>query len=81
VSKSRDRNRWNRAVAAIVSSHRRDADLGQQELAEKMGLSRNTLVRIESGRRAMTLPELMSFAEALKLSPTGLVDLIVRWRH
>jgi hypothetical protein len=44
-------------------------------------MSRNTLVRIESGQRPMTIPELMAFAKALKLSPTVLIDLIVRWHR
>jgi len=44
-------------------------------------MPRNTLVRIESGQRPMTIPELMAFAKALKLSPTVLIDLIVRWHR
>jgi DNA-binding XRE family transcriptional regulator len=74
-------DRWNKAVAAVVSASRRDADISQEILAEKMELSRNTLVRIESGKRPMTIPELMRFAKVLKLSPTVLIDLIVRWHR
>jgi len=79
--KNRNDDRWNKAVAAVVSASRRDADLGQQEVADNIGMSRNTLVRIESGQRPMTVPELMAFAKALKLSPNVLVDLIVRWHR
>jgi ribosome-binding protein aMBF1 (putative translation factor) len=74
-------DRWNKAVAAVVSASRRDADMSQQQLADKMELSRNTLVRIESGRRAMTIPELMRLTKVLKLSPAVLIDLIVRWHR
>jgi DNA-binding XRE family transcriptional regulator len=73
--------RCYKAVAAVVSASRRDADLGQQAVADSIGMSRNTLVRIESGQLPMTIPELMAFAKALKLSPTVLMDLIVRWHR
>jgi ribosome-binding protein aMBF1 (putative translation factor) len=79
--KNRNDDRWNKAVAAVVSASRRDADLGQQDVADRIGMSRNTLVRVESGQRPMTIPELMAFAKALKLSPTVLIDLIVRWHR
>jgi transcriptional regulator with XRE-family HTH domain len=71
--------RWNRAVAAVVSATRRDADLTQQQLATSMGVHRNTIVRIEGGERSMTISEFMLFARVLKLSPTELFDRVVRW--
>jgi len=71
--------RWNRAVAAVVSATRRDADLTQQQLAASMGVHRNTIVRIEGADRAMTMAEFMLFARVLKLSPTELFDRVVRW--
>lgn len=71
--------RWNRAVAAVVSATRRDADLTQQQLAVSMGIHRNTIVRIEAGQRSMTLAEFMLFARVLKVPPTELFDRVVRW--
>lgn len=65
----------------MVAACRRDADLTQEDVAEKLGISRNTLVSIENGRREMTAPELLKFAKLVKLSPTVLVDHIVRWRR
>lgn len=72
---------WNKAVAAVVAACRRDADLTQDDVAVELGMSRNTLVSVENGRRAMTVPELMKFAKLVKLSPAVLIDRIVRWRR
>jgi DNA-binding XRE family transcriptional regulator len=77
----RNQNRWNRAVAAAAAAYRRDADMSQQQVAELIGCSRNTIVRIESGRRAMTVPELMEFAKAVKATPASIMDFIVRWHR
>jgi DNA-binding XRE family transcriptional regulator len=72
---------WNKAVAAVVAALRRDADLTQGDVATVLGISRNTLVSLENGRREMTVPELMKFAKLVKLSPAVIVDRIVRWRR
>jgi DNA-binding XRE family transcriptional regulator len=65
-------HRCNRAVAAVVLAARRDADLTQKQLADQMGIHRNTIVRIESGERSMTIAEFMLFARVLRISPTKL---------
>lgn len=71
--------RWNRAVAAVISATRRDADLTQQQLAASLRVHRNTIVRIEAGKRAMTVAEFMLFANELKVSPSELFDRVLRW--
>jgi len=76
-----DRDPWNKAVAAVVAASRRDEDLTQEEVAEKLGFSRNTLVAIENGSRPMTIPELMKFSKLVKLPPATLIDRIIKWRR
>jgi DNA-binding XRE family transcriptional regulator len=78
---SSNQDPWNDAVAAVVAALRRDADLTQDDVATVLGISRNTLVSLENGRREMTVPELMKFAKLVKLSPSVIVDRIVRWRR
>ena len=42
------RARWNRAVAAVVSGARDDADLKQEDVATALGVHRNLVGRIEA---------------------------------
>lgn len=78
---SSNQDPWNKAIAAVVVACRRDADLNQADVAERLGVSRNTLVSIENGRREMTVPELLKFAKLVKVSPGIMLDRIIRWRR
>ncbi len=44
----------------------------QQELADKMGLSRGSIANIETGRQRVLLTDVLDFAKKLKLNPQEL---------
>ena len=73
------RARWNRAVAAVVSGARDDADLKQEDVAAGLGVHRNLVGRIETSKREMTIADLAVFADLTGQSPTDLFELIVKW--
>ena len=73
------RARWNRAVAAVVSGARDDADLKQEDVAAALGVHRNLVGRIETSKREMTIADLAVFADLTGQSPADLFDLIVKW--
>lgn len=73
------RQRWNRAVARVVSGARIDADLSQEDVAQALGVHRNTMSRIETGQGEMTIADLALFARLVKTTPAALLDLIARW--
>ena len=73
------RARWNRAVAAVVSGARDDADLKQEDVAAALGVHRNLVGRIETSKREMTIADLAVFADLTGQSPTDLFELIVKW--
>ena len=73
------RARWNRAVAAVVSAARDDADLKQEDVAAALGVHRNLVGRIETSKREMTIADLAVFADLTGQSPTDLFELIVKW--
>ena len=73
------RARWNRAVAAVVSGARDDADLKQEDVAAALGVHRNLIGRIETSKREMTIADLAVFADLTGQSPTDLFELIVKW--
>jgi DNA-binding XRE family transcriptional regulator len=75
----RQREHWDRAVVATVSSSRKDMDLTQEELAERMGWSREVLSNIEQGRRAVSVSDLILIARALDLDPETLFRRVLRW--
>jgi transcriptional regulator with XRE-family HTH domain len=75
------RQRWNRAVAAVISATRNDADLTQEDVAQGLGVHRNTVSRIETGDREMTVADLALFARLTRTTPAALTDLMVRWSN
>lgn len=74
----------NRAVATIVQASRREADLTQRELVERLpkwlGWDQTTLAKVETSRRRADLVELIEIAKALKLEPLVFIARIVNWR-
>ena len=54
---------------------REDRFLSPSELAEKAGISRNTLYRIESGQYAAYPKTVRKIADALGVQPTDLVSM------
>ncbi|WP_446224925.1 helix-turn-helix domain-containing protein [Nocardia sp. IBHARD005] len=63
-----------RAVAAHLRAERARADLKQSELAAAAGLSTNTISRIETGSRDMTLSQLYAISAALGVSAGAFID-------
>ncbi|WP_411157404.1 helix-turn-helix domain-containing protein [Nocardia farcinica] len=64
----------NAAVAAHLRAERARADMKQTELAEAAHLAVNTIRRLESGERRMTLEQLVLIAEALGVTPGEFLD-------
>ena len=75
----RQREHWDRAVIAAVASARKDRDLTQAELAERLGWSREILSNIEQGRRAVTVSDLILIGRALNIEPETLFRRILHW--
>ena len=63
-----------RLVAARVKTLREKAGMSQQALADKAGISRTYLARIETARHDPTLTILEKIARALKVKVGRLVD-------
>lgn len=74
-----DRERLQRVIPIVLSGSRRDLDVSQRELAERMGWSRNQVANIESGRRAVHLTDFVLFAKALNIDPIALLHRVLRW--
>lgn len=63
-----------RTIGANIRELRLAAQLSQEDFAEKTGISRNTIVRIEWGRTSLTIEHLVDIAEALKTAPSTLLE-------
>jgi transcriptional regulator with XRE-family HTH domain len=77
TEKSRDK--WQRAIVAVIKASREDADLSRQELAERLGLTYSQIVNMEHGRRAVQLIDFIVLAKAIGVEPTALLERVVRW--
>ncbi len=73
------RERWNRAAAVVLSATRRDSDVSQEALAERLGVSRDVVANIEAGRRKIEVSDLILIARALDVNATELFGRILRW--
>ena len=63
------------ALGEQVRRLREERFLSPSELAEKAGISRNTLYRIESGQFAAFPKTVRKLADALGVQPTDLVSM------
>jgi DNA-binding XRE family transcriptional regulator len=63
------RERWNRAVVAVLAATRRDKDVSQDSLAERLGVSRDVVANIEAGRRRVEVSDLILIGRALDVEP------------
>jgi DNA-binding XRE family transcriptional regulator len=77
--KQAQRERWNRAVVAVWSATRRDLDLTQQNVADKLGWSRDTVAALEAGRRKIEVSDVILFALAVGVDPETLFRRVLRW--
>ena len=75
----RQRDHLDRAVIATLSSTRKDVDITQGELAERMAWSREIVSNIEQGRREVSISDLILIAQALNVDPEILFRRILRW--
>lgn len=62
-------------LGTLVAKHRVALNISQQELGDKIGLSRASIGNIETGRHRIALHDLLSLAKALDLDA---VDLFSR---
>lgn len=73
------RERWNKAVVTVWTASRRDADLSQGELAQKLGWSRDTVASLEAGRRKVEVSDVILLAAAVGVDAKVLFERILRW--
>jgi transcriptional regulator with XRE-family HTH domain len=73
------RERWNRAVSVVLAATRRDKDVSQEDLADRLGVSRDVIANIEGGRRKIEVSDLIMIARALGVDPVELFGRVVRW--
>jgi transcriptional regulator with XRE-family HTH domain len=66
-----------REYGRLLRSARNKVGLSQQELAERVDLSRPSVVNIELGRQGISLEQLYLFASALGVSAAELLPNIV----
>ena len=61
-------------LGAEIRSARARRGYSQGKLAELSGISRNAIVRFESGERSIDIVRLFALAEALGVNPGALLD-------
>lgn len=69
-------DRFYKDLGDRIREHREQysgVGLTQEQLAEKVGLSRASIVNVEKGRQRVAAHQLFIFAEALRVSPVDLL--------
>jgi transcriptional regulator with XRE-family HTH domain len=74
-----DRERLSRVIRTVISASRRDLDVSQEELAARLGWSRNQVANAEAGRRAVQLIDILRIAKALNIDPVAMLQRVLRW--
>lgn len=70
---------WNRAIGNVIAATRRDADVTQEQLANRMEWHRSTVAKIEAGEIGIKAADLILVAKALETDPEVLFRRIARW--
>lgn len=73
------RKRLGRVIRVMLSTERKDADMSQEELAQRLEWTRNQVANIESGRRVIGLVDFILIARAIGVEPDRLLQRILRW--
>lgn len=76
---TQERERWERLIGIVLTGTRRDLDLSQRTVAERLGWTRNMVANLESGRRSLRLSDLFLIARVLNIGPETLMLRIMRW--
>lgn len=63
----------NKRIGLIIRSKRKEAGITQADLGELIGISRTSIVNIESGNQSLTIENLYLIAEKLKCPVHGLI--------
>ena len=64
----------SRRIGKRVATARKAAELTQEQLAAKVGISREYLARLEGGAHEPTLTTIVKVARALGVTPGSLID-------
>ncbi|WP_027477802.1 helix-turn-helix domain-containing protein [Curvibacter gracilis] len=62
------------AFGLVLKRSRQAAGLSQEALGFEAGLSKNYISLLETGQRQPTLTSLLSLAQAVKQTPSALID-------
>lgn len=66
-----------RTIASTIRSTRECAEMTQAELGLKMGVSKQYVCNVESGRRAVDVGQAIKFAKALGMLPEVFANIAV----
>lgn len=79
AAKQKERERLNRAIVTMIRAARDDADVTQQELADRLGLTHRQVVNMEHQRRAIHASDFIMIAHALNMNPKTLLEKVLGW--
>jgi transcriptional regulator with XRE-family HTH domain len=63
-----------RAIAAVIATARKEADLSQRQLASRLRVPSNWVQRVESLERRLDVAEFIAIARALQVDPLSLLS-------
>jgi transcriptional regulator with XRE-family HTH domain len=76
---SAESKRLDECFRVIVRASREDLDVGQKELARRLGVTRNVIANLETGRRVMTIADFVMIARALNINAETLLRRVLLW--
>jgi transcriptional regulator with XRE-family HTH domain len=71
--------RWERIISIVMIGTRKDRNISQERLADRVGRPRNSIANFESGRRPLRLAEFIVTCRALGEDPEVVLHRILRW--
>lgn len=70
----------HRKLVALLIDARKKADIGQVELAKRLGVSQTSIFRLEAGQRQIDVIEYLRLAKALRFDPIAMLAEVLKAR-
>jgi ribosome-binding protein aMBF1 (putative translation factor) len=72
-------SQWDHSMRVAISGTRRDKGWSQEDVADRTGWTVDIISNIETGRKAVTIPEFCWLARAMDVDPEVMFRRVLKW--
>lgn len=74
-------NRFYKELGIILKEYRKSCSLTQEEVADRLRVSRSTIANWETGRRVVYADDLFRYCDVLNIDPNEIVNKVKKYLY